>query len=114
MTECIGLRGSPHAVQDGRERRRRDRNSLRGIWQGIWRNQSEQEGGSGGSASAVRPAGVLRQHSLDPGSARTQPGSRASQSSEAHGSRLQSPFARAEPPLPDYQVCNELRKISAS
>ena len=103
-----------HAVQERRERRRRDRNSLRGIWQGIWRNQSEQEGGSSGSASAARPAGVLRHPSLDPGSARTQPGSRASQSSEAHGSRLPSPFASAEPSLPDYQVCHELRTISAS
>ena len=89
------------AAQDRRERRRRDRNSLRGIWQGIWRNHPEQDASPG---SAGRLTGsVLRHGSLEATGARLRG---HSQGSEVPASRLQSPFATAEPPLQDYQVRN--------
>ena len=93
-------------LQDRRERRRRDRNGLRGIWHGIWRNNSEHEHASsstspGTSASSARPAAPRHSFS-EAGSAQHH---QFSPSSEAPSSRLQSPFANAEPPLTDYQVC---------
>ena len=98
-------------MQDRRERRRRDRNSLRGIWQGIWRNHPEQEGGHGhgalgsaGSGARGGPGGVLRQLSLE--AMRLQRGSQSSEAPGSSSSRLHtSPFAGAEPSPTDYQVC---------
>ena len=101
---CV-LTGVDAVLQDRRERRRRDRNSLRGIWQGIWRNHPEQEhasssGSPGSGASSARPAGQ-RHPFAEAGAAQQH---RASPSLEAAGSRLQSPFTTTETQLPDYQV----------
>ena len=99
------LTGLMLCLQDRRERRRRDRNSLRGIWQGIWRSHPEHEHASsssspGSGATSARPA-ALRYPFGEAGSTQHH---RASPSSEAPSSRLQSPFATTEPRLPDYQV----------
>ena len=93
----IQLTGCILCMQE-RRRQRRDRNSLRGIWQGIWRNHPEHEHAS---ASANSSAGAAHPSGEASSAPRLQ---RASRSLEAPSSRLQSPFAAPEPSLPDYQV----------
>ena len=88
-------------MQDRRERRRRDRNSLRGIWQGIWRNPYHPEQDASPGSAGRLTGSVLRHSSLEATGARLRG---HSQGSEAPTSRLQSPFATVEPPLQDYQV----------